>query len=74
MPNAAEFQRLTDELRQIGEAIHQAASFGDQELVRLALGALSSAAARPAWWAREAAESEAEAVAIVAIEKAQRAG
>lgn len=52
MPSAVEFQRLADELRQVENAIIQAASDGDQELVLLAVGALSSAASRPAWWAR----------------------
>ncbi|GJC30003.1 hypothetical protein KAM376D_44980 [Aeromonas caviae] len=52
----------------------QAASMGDQELALWAVGALSSAAARPAWWAREAAENEAAAVVAAVIEKAQRAG
>ena len=59
MPSAAEFQALADELRQLGAVFVQAASMGDQELALWAVGALSSAAARPAWWAREAADSEA---------------
>ncbi len=59
MPSAAEFQALSDELRQLGAVIVQAANLGDQELALWAVGALSSAAARPAWWAREAADSEA---------------
>jgi len=74
MPNAAEFQALADELRQLGAVFVQAASLGDQELALWAVGALSSAAARPAWWAREAADSEAAAVVAAVIEKAQRAG
>lgn len=74
MPYAADFQRLADELRQIGDAIIQAASLGDQELVFLAVGALSSAANRAAWWAREAAENEAASVVAAVIEKVQRAG
>ena len=74
MPSAADFQRLADELRQIGDAIIQAASQGDQDLVLLAVWALSSAANRPAWWAREAAEDEAAAVVAAVIEKAQQAG
>lgn len=74
MPNGADFQRLADELRQIGDAIIQAASQGDQELVLLAVGALSSAANRSAWWAREAAENEATSAVASVIEKAQRAG
>ena len=74
MPSAVEFQRLADELRQIENAIIQAASQGDQDLVLLAVGALSSAANRPAWWAREAAEDEAAAVVAAVIEKAQQAG
>lgn len=74
MPNAAEFQALADELRQLGAVFVQAASLGDQELALWAVGALSSAAARPAWWAREAAENEAAAVVAAVIEKAQRAG
>ena len=74
MPNAAEFQALADELRQLGAVFVQAASMGDQELALWAVGALSSAAARPAWWAREAAENEAAAVVAAVIEKAQRAG
>ena len=53
MPSAAEFQALSDELRQLGAVIVQAANLGDQELALWAVGALSSAAARPAWWARE---------------------
>lgn len=53
MPTAAEFQALHDELRQLGAVFVQAASMGDQELALWAVGALSSAAARPAWWARE---------------------
>lgn len=40
MPSAVEFQRLADELRQVENAIIQAASDGDQELVLLAVGAL----------------------------------
>ena len=74
MPSAAEFQALADELRQLGAVFVQAASMGDQELALWAVGALSSAAARPAWWAREAAENEAAAVVAAVIEKAQRAG
>ena len=74
MPSAAEFQALSDELRQLGAVFVQAASLGDQELALWAVGALSSAAARPAWWAREAAENEAAAVVAAVIEKAQRAG
>ena len=74
MPSAAEFQTLADELRQLGAVFVQAASLGDQELALWAVGALSSAAARPAWWAREAAENEAAAVVAAVIEKAQRAG
>lgn len=74
MPSAAEFQALSDELRQLGAVIVQAANLGDQELALWAVGALSSAAARPAWWAREAAENEAAAVVAAVIEKAQRAG
>ena len=74
MPNAAEFQALADELRHLGAVFVQAASLGDQELALWAVGALSSAAARPAWWAREAAENEAAAVVAAVIEKAQRAG
>lgn len=74
MPTAAEFQALADELRQLGAVIVQAANLGDQELALWAVGALSSAAARPAWWAREAAENEAAAVVAAVIEKAQRAG
>ena len=35
MPSAVEFQRLADELRQIENAIIQAASDGDQELVQV---------------------------------------
>jgi hypothetical protein len=54
MPSAAEFQALSDELRQLGAVIVQAANLGDQELALWAVGALSSAAARPAWWARDA--------------------
>ena len=72
MPSAADFQRLADELRQIGDAIIQAASQGDQDLVLLAVGALSSAASRPAWWAREASEAEAASVMAAVIEKAQQ--
>ena len=74
MPTAAEFQTLHDELRQLGAVFVQAANLGDQELALWAVGALSSAAARPAWWAREAAENEAAAVVAAVIEKAQRAG
>ena len=74
MPTAAEFQALHDELRQLGAVFVQAASLGDQELALWAVGALSSAAARPAWWAREAAENEAAAMVAAVIEKAQRAG
>lgn len=73
MPNAAEFQALADELRQLGAVIVQAANLGDQELVLWAVGALSSAADRPAWWAREAADNEAAAIAASAIERAQKA-
>ena len=74
MPSAAEFQALHDELRQLGAVFVQAANLGDQELALWAVGALSSAAARPAWWAREAAENEAAAVVAAVLEKAQRAG
>ena len=42
MPSAVEFQQLADELRQVENAIIQAASDGDQELVLLAVGAQSS--------------------------------
>ena len=72
MPNAAEYQALADELRQIGAVFTQAANLGDQELALWAVGALSSAAARPAWWAREAADNEAAASAAAAIVKAQQ--
>ncbi|KSC92266.1 hypothetical protein AO896_07760 [Pseudomonas aeruginosa] len=72
MPNAAEYQALADELRQIGAVFTQAANLGDQELALWAVGALSSAAARPAWWAREAADNEAAAIAAAAIVKAQQ--
>lgn len=72
MPNAAEYQALAQELRQIGAVFTQAANLGDQELALWAVGALSSAAARPAWWAREAADNEAEAIAATAIVKAQQ--
>ena len=72
MPSAVEFQQLADELRQVEDAIIQAASDGDQELVLLAVGALSSAASRPAWWAREASEAEAASVMAAVIEKAQQ--
>ncbi|MBL9255394.1 hypothetical protein [Escherichia coli] len=74
MPTAAELQGLADELRQLGAVFVQAANLGDQELALWAVGALSSAAARPAWWAREAADNEAAAIAAAAIERAQRAG
>jgi len=72
MPNAAEYQALADELRQIGAVFTQAANLGDQELALWAVGALSSAAARPAWWAREAVDSEAATIAAAAIVKAQQ--
>ncbi|RTV46155.1 hypothetical protein [Pseudomonas aeruginosa] len=72
MPNAAEYQALADELRQIGAVFTQAANLGDQELALWAVGALSSAAARPAWWARETADNEAAAIAAAAIVKAQQ--
>lgn len=52
MPSAAEFQALADELRQLGAVFTQAINLGDQELALWVVGALSSAAARPAWWAR----------------------
>lgn len=74
MPTAAELQGLADELHQLGAVFVQAANLGDQELALWAVGALSSAAARPAWWAREAADNEAAAIAAAAIEKAQQAG
>lgn len=74
MPSAAEFQALHDELRQLGAVFVQAANLGDQELALWAVGALASAAAKPGWWAREAADSEAAAIAAAAIVKAQRAG
>ncbi len=74
MPTAAELQGLADELRQLGAVFVQAANLGDQELALWAVGALSSAAARPAWWAREAADNEAATIAAAAIERAQRAG
>jgi hypothetical protein len=74
MPTAAELQGLADELLQLGAVFVQAANMGDQELALWAVGALSSAAARPAWWAREAADNEAATIAAAAIERAQRAG
>ena len=74
MPTAAEFQTLHDELRQLGAVFVQAASLGDQELALWAVGALASAAAKPGWWAREAADNEAATIAAAAIERAQRAG
>ncbi|GKR00174.1 hypothetical protein [Aeromonas hydrophila] len=74
MPTAAEFQALHEELRQLGAVFVQAANLGDQELALWAVGALASAAAKPGWWAREAAENEAAAVVAAVIEKAQRAG
>ena len=74
MPTAAEFQALHDELRQLGAVFVQALNIGDQELGLWAVGALASAAAKPGWWAREAAENEAAAVVAAVIEKAQRAG
>ena len=74
MPTAAQFQALHDELRQLGAVFVQAANLGDQELALWAVGALASAAAKPGWWAREAAENEAAAVVAAVIEKAQRAG
>lgn len=72
MPTAAEYQKLADELRQLGAVFTQAINLGDQELALWAAGALSSAAAQPAWWAREAAENEAAAVAAAAIVKARQ--
>lgn len=74
MPTAAEYQKLADELRQLGAVFTQAITInlGDKELAMWAAGALSSAAAQPAWWAREAADSEAAAIAAVAIMKAQQ--
>ena len=74
MPTAAEFQALHDELRQLGAVFVQAANLGDPALPLWAVGALSSAAAKPGWWAREAADNEAAALAAAAIVKAQRAG
>lgn len=68
MPTAAEYQKLADELRQLGAVFTQAINLGDQELALWAAGALSSAVAQPAWWAREAADNEAAAVAAAAIE------
>lgn len=58
MPTAAEYQKLADELRQLGAVFTQAINLGDQELALWAAGSLSSAAAQPAWWAREAAAIE----------------
>ena len=55
MPTAAEYQKLADELRQLGAVFTQAINLGDKELAMWAAGALSSAAAQPVWWAREAA-------------------
>ena len=74
MPSAAEFQALHDELRQLGAVFVQAANLGDQELALWAVGALASAAAKPGWWVREAADAEAAAIAAAAIERAQKAG
>ena len=69
---AAEYQKLADELRQLGAVFTQAVNLDDKELAMWAAGALSSAAAQPAWWAREAADNEAAAVAAAAIMKAQQ--
>lgn len=71
MPTAAEYQKLADELRQLGAVFTQAINLGDKELAMWAAGALSSAAAQPAWWAREAAESEAAAVAAAIVKARQ---
>ena len=38
MPSAAEFQALSDELRQLGAVTVQAANLGDQELALWAVG------------------------------------
>ena len=74
MPTAAELLALHDDLRELGAVFVQALNIGDQELGLWAVGALASAAAKPGWWAREAADSEAAAIAAAAIVKAQRAG
>ena len=72
MPTAAEYQKLADELWQLGAVFTQAINLRDKELAMWAAGALSSAAAQPAWWAREAAENEAAAVAAAIIMKARQ--
>lgn len=71
MPSAAEFQALADELRQLGAVFTQAINLGDQELALWVVGALSSAAARPAWWAREAQAAEVDQIAADIIERAR---
>jgi hypothetical protein len=72
MPTAVEYQALAEELKQLCVAFTQAANLGDQELAMWAIGGLSSAAARPAWWAREIEEKEAADVAAAVILKAQQ--
>lgn len=71
MPGSEDFQRLAEELREIGAALAQAA--GDADLTRWLVNAVQAAADKPAWWAREALEAEAAAIVDAAIRRA-RAG
>lgn len=72
MPTAADYQALHDELQQLGAVLVQAFSLQDQELGFWAIGSLASAAAKPGWWAREAADNDAAAIAAAAIVRAQK--
>lgn len=72
MPTAEDYQALHDELQQLGAVLVQAINLQDQELGFWAVGALASAAAKPGWWAREAADNDAAVLATAAIVRAQK--
>lgn len=72
MPTAEDYQALHNELRELGAVLVQAINLQDQELGFWAVGALASAAAKPGWWAREAADNDAAAIAAAAIVRAQK--
>ena len=72
MPTAEDYQALHDELQQIGAVLVQAFNLQDQELGFWAIGSLASAAAKPGWWAREAADNAAETIAAAAIVRAKK--
>ncbi len=72
MPTAEDYQALHDELQQLGAVLVQAFNLHDQELGFWAVGALASAAAKPGWWAREAADNDAAVIAALTIARAKK--